>query len=469
MLYYVAAALVVLWVWRDTPSYVWATEYSEDDWGWLLRGRSPASFAEHVLNPSGLFRPLFHSLYFFSYQLFGLDARPLAVLLAGAWCVTGAATIYAVALAGIAGPIAALAVLSILGALPMTDALAQVSFHAHTLSRLVIAGTCIVFLRGEPRTRVWLTLLLTGYLIHEQSIAAAPIMLSFLCFRDGIPSILRRLSATGALRNYCIAFAVVTALRVTAFFLVEGSGGTHAPALSNIPNNLRELQPYWRGFLPAWGLLLFVPLGLGAIASKLCGFRRILALSIAIFSFGYAPYLQQGAYFASYFANLAILGIGVALAWAALAGVEHDLSSPKWQLRLRAIFIAVLTLFWVGRNPTLPQRQTQGVGTRIHAILAPIIPTSVGENTVEVLIAGPPAENENTHPAYIRAIGGLEYGRSSFFELFWPGIHFRFKQVSLDDVTEHLPLPCELVLLATATRVPESPWDINVREPFECP
>lgn len=442
VLYAVAVGVVVLWTWRELPQYVCSSAYLQDDWEWLRRGASLSRFGEMLLQPTGVVRPVFHSLYALAHALAGLDPRPLAVGLAALWWAAALAGVRMFWLAGCTLPVAVLAVALLLPAEPRTDAFVQISFHGLTVSRLLLILTCSAFLRGEPRTATWAILLGLGFLTHEQYIATAPMLLALLWWRDGGAALWRRLVAPGALRRFCLTFAAVAGVRTVLYLLTE-RGGTHALYWEHLDENLAALGQTLRRLPPAPALLLVIPLLLGVLRTAPRTLGRLTVVAVALSVAGYAPFAFQGTYFAAYFANLMVFGIALWMASLALAGVDDDLRAGGAGRMVRAGAVVAMTLLWVAHPPTLPARPAASVPEEIRRSLDPIVRDYEGDEAVRVVFVEDAAGLRQVNPPYLASIE-LGYGQSPYFALLWPELEFEFDRAPAHGPPEPPEAECEV-------------------------
>lgn len=445
------------------PAYIWATEYQQDDWEWLLHGSSVSGFVEHVLNPTQIIRPLFHGLYAIAYATSGLDARPLAVALALIWCATAVAAMVMLRLARFPLGIAILAVLITRPLAASADAFYQVSYHGLTLSRLLLVCTCIAFLRGTPHTATWLALLVAGFLVHEQYIVALPVLLVLLVWRDGVSAVHDRWKRPGALRSFSFAFAALAAIRVVIFAL--GDAGTHSPGLSRVLANLFMLI---EGLPPFCSPFLIAAFGLGLSAIAPARIARPLALGAVLYLVGYAPFAAQEAYFASYFGNLSVIGAGLAMAVIVVHAVDSDLvADGRWR-KLRAAAVLLLLLAWAATPPRLEPRRAPNFAPQIAAIAESVLDEDLAGRNLKIVFVDAAHDGGSREPAPYFAAIGLEDGRSSFFKLRWPEISFEFERVAPETIVARRPDECELRLAVAPTGTLHTPWKARLMEPFEC-
>ncbi len=460
--YLTCIGLALAWGWREFPGYVASTQYQQDDWEWLAHGSSLDSFLHHVLHPTEIVRPLFHVLYAAAYRLTGLDARPLAFFLALGWCLTTAGAIWMFHLARVPLPIAVLGVAVSRPTQATVSTFFQVSYQGLTLSRLLLIATCIVFLRGEPRAVLWSGLMIAGLLTHEQYLATLPTLAVLLAWRDGIRGLWSRLTGPGALRSFAIAFVGLAIARVSIFWF-EGGGGTHAPGAGRVLGNvwgMLETVP------PLCSPLLLAAAVLASIGTPLARLARPAALCAGIVVTGYAPYLFQKAYFASYFANITVLGAGLLVAYLVVTAVEVDSASQSNRRVGRSLAVLALLLVWAATPPLLQDRFAPGFAHQMIEITADLIDEDLSGREVNVVFVDQEAHaGPGEWPPYYHAIG-LEQGRSGLHALIWPEVSFRFER-STRPLAED-PADCEMRLLVRRSESEQMPWTVHLADPFEC-
>lgn len=457
----IGAALV--WGWRELPGYVAATEYQQDDWEWLNRGSSLGSFLHHVLHPTEIVRPLFHALYVVAYRLTGLDARPLAFFLALGWLLSAAGAVWMFHLARVPLPIAVLGVVVSRPTQAAVSTFFQVSYQGLTLSRLLLVSTCIVFLRGEPRAGLWCGLMIAGLLTHEQYLATLPTLAVLLAWRDGIRGLWARLIAPGSLRSFAIAFAGLAVVRVLIFWF-EGGSGTHAPGFGQV---LRNVWGMLETVPPLCSPVLLAVAVLALIGTPLAPLARPAALCAGIAAVGYAPYVFQKSYFASYFANITVLGAGLLVAFCVATTVEVDSASQSNWRRVRSLAVLALLLVWAATPPPLQDRFAPGFAEQMIDISTELIDGDHSGREIKVVFLEDPGHGQSDQsPPYFHAIG-LEHGRSGLHTLLWPAVSFRFERRT-EPLAEE-PGDCEMRLLVQRSASEETPWTVRLTDPFECP